>query len=177
MFFVSPSQVNFQIPPGTATGPATVRAMTQAGTGFLGSTLISNTAPGLFSANGNGQGPAAAVALRVLANGAQLFEPVVRFDAAQNRFVAVPIDLGPEGDQVFLVLFGTGFRFRSTLGNVSVTLGGTDAQVTLAGAQGDLIGVDQLNVRVPRSLAGRGEVEVALTVDSKSANKVMVIFK
>ena len=40
-------------------------------------------------------------------------EPLARYDTAQNRFVAVPIDLGPEGDQVFLSLFGTGWRFRS----------------------------------------------------------------
>ena len=89
-------------------------------------------------------------------------------------FVPVPIDLGPEGDQVFLVLFGTGFRFRSALSALTATIGGTPAEVTFAGAQGDFIGLDQSNLRIPRSLAARGEVDVLLTVDAQAANPVRI---
>ena len=46
-----------------------------------------------------------------------------------------------------------------------------------AGAQGSLVGLDQVNVRLPRSLAGRGEVEVSFTADGKAANVVRVNFK
>jgi uncharacterized protein (TIGR03437 family) len=128
----------------------------------------------LFAANANGQGVAAAVALRVRANGAQTYEPVARFDAAQNRFVPTPIELGPETDQVFLVLFSTGIRFRSSLSAVATSIGGLDAQVTYAGAQGDGVGLDQVNVRISRSLSGRGEVGVVMIADSRPANEVRV---
>jgi hypothetical protein len=40
--------------------------------------------------------------------------------------------------------------------------------------QGQYPGLDQVNVRLPRSLAGRGEVNIALTVDGKAANTVTV---
>ncbi|MGH9844828.1 MAG: hypothetical protein ACREEM_39430, partial [Blastocatellia bacterium] len=54
---------------------------------------------------------------------------------------------------------------------------GVDAQVTFAGAQGGFAGLDQVNVRLSRSLIGRGEVDVALTVDGQAANTVKVCIK
>ncbi|MFM8395532.1 MAG: hypothetical protein ACKOB4_16585, partial [Acidobacteriota bacterium] len=48
------------------------------------------------------------------------------------------------------------------------------AQVVYAGAQGDYAGLDQLNVRIPRELAGRGEVDLNLSVGGVSANPVRI---
>jgi hypothetical protein len=110
--------------------------------------------------------------LRVRTDGSQSFEPVAGFDTTQNKFVALPIDLGPATDQVFLVLFGTGLRFRSSLAAVTAKIGGADATVTFAGAVVDFIGLDQANLALPRSLIGRGEVDVVLMVDGKTANTV-----
>jgi uncharacterized protein (TIGR03437 family) len=174
LFFVSPTQVNYQIRPGTAAGPATVTITSGDGTVSTGLALIKAVAPGLFTANGNGQGVAAAVAVRVKADGSQQLEPVAQFDAAQNKFIARPLDLGPETEQVFLILFGTGIRQRSSLSAVIATIGGAYAQVSFAEAQPGLVGVDQVNVLVPRSLAGRGEVDVLLTVEAQMANAVRV---
>ncbi len=135
---------------------------------------IAAVAPGLFSANATAQGVAAASALRVRADGSQSYEVVAQFDQAQNKFVALPIDPGPATDQVFLVLFGTGIRFRSSLSAVTAKIGGADADVLYAGAHGGFVGLDQVNVRVPRSLAGRGEVDIVLMVDGRMANVVRV---
>ncbi len=181
LFFVSPSQINYQIPAGAAAGDGVVIVSSGDGSSSFGNVRIASVAPGLFAANASGQGVAAAVALRVKADGAQVFEPVARFDSAQNRFVAAPIDLGPDlgaaTDQVFLILFGTGLRFRSSLAAVNARIGGTDAQVTAADAQGQFVGLDQINVRLPRSLIGRGNVDVTLIVDGQMANVVGVNFK
>jgi uncharacterized protein (TIGR03437 family) len=137
-----------------------------------GAVKIATVAPGLFTANASGQGVAAGVALRVRANGTQRFEEISRFDPAQNRFVPTPIDLGPETDQVFLILYGAGFRFRSSLSASTVTIGAVNSQVLFADAAPGFVGLDQCNVRLPRSLIGRGEVDVVLTVDGKTANTV-----
>ncbi len=177
LFFVAPSQINYQLPPGTANGAATVTVTSGNANVFTGAIQIASVAPGLFSANANGQGVAAAVALRIRANGSQSFEPVAMLDSAQGRFVSAPIDLGPETDTVFLLLYGTGVRLRGALSGVNVKIGGIDAQVDFAGAQGDFAGLDQLNVRLPRSLIGRGEVDVALTVDGQVANIVRINIK
>ncbi len=174
LFFVSPMQVNYLIPSGTANGPATVTIRSGDGSISMGTVLIERVAPGVFSANANGQGVAAAVILRVRADGSQQYESVAQFDPAQDRFVSVPIDLGPETDQVFLVLFGTGIRFFSSLAAITAKIGGLDMQVVGAAAQPDFVGLDQVNVRLGRDLAGRGEVDVSLTVDGKTANTVRI---
>jgi gluconolactonase len=177
LFFVAPGQINYQMPPGTANGAATVTVSGGNGNVFTGAVQIARVAPGLFSANASGQGVAAAVVLRIRANGSQSFEPVAAFDPAQNRFVSVPIDLGPETDQVFLLLYGTGIMFRSSISNVSLKIGGADAQVDYAGAQNDFQGLDQLNAQLPRNLAGRGEVVLELVVDGQAANTVRINVK
>lgn len=174
LFFVAPGQVNYLVPQGTAIGAAAVKLTSGDGGVATGEIQIGAVAPGLFSANANGQGVAAAVALRAKADGSQSFEPVARFDAASNRFVSASIDLGSEGEQVFLLLFGTGIRYRSALAAVSLTLGGENSEVSFAGPQGGFVGLDQVNARIPRSLAGRGEVDLVLRVDGQAANTVRV---
>jgi len=174
LFFVSPGQVNYQIPSGTAGGQATVTVTSGGGVLAVGGAVIANVAPGLFSANADGQSVAAAVVLRIKADGAQIFEPVAQFDAELNRFVAAPIDLGPASDQVFLALYGTGIRFHNGLSAVSASIGGTNSEVLFAGAAPGFVGLDQINVRMPRSLAGRGAVDVELSVDGRAANNVRV---
>jgi uncharacterized protein (TIGR03437 family) len=177
LFFVSPAQANYQMPPGTASGSATVTITNRYGEVSAGTVRIESVAPGLFAANANGQGVAAAVALRIKADGTQSFEPVARYDAATNRFVSTPIDLGPASDQVFLILFGTGFRFVSSPSAATATIGGANAEVLFAGASPGFVGLDQANVRLPRNLIGRGEVDVALVVDGKTANTVRIGIK
>ncbi len=174
LFFVAPTQINFEIPPSTANGAATITITSGDGSISTGVSQIATVAPGLFSANADGQGVAAAVALRIKADGQQIFEPVARLDQATNKFVTAPIDLGPETDQVFLVLFGTGMRFRSSLATSSSTIGGENAELLYVGPAGGFVGLDQSNVRLSRSLIGRGEVEVRLTVDGKPSNVVRI---
>ena len=96
-----------------------------------------------------------------------------RFDAALGRWVAVPIDLGPPSDEVVLVLFGTGLRFASSSAATSASIGEAAAPVLYAGRRGALSGwIGHLSL--DRGLAGRGEVEVRLSVDGKAANVVKV---
>jgi uncharacterized protein (TIGR03437 family) len=177
LFFVSPTQINLLIPAGTATGVATVKAVLNDGFVAGGLATITNVAPALFTANASGRGVAAAVVLRVRSDGMQIYEPVARFDPAQNIFVPIPIDLGPEGDQVYLILYGTGFRYRSSLANVTITIGGAAIGALYAGGAPGLEGLDQVNALLPRSLMGRGEVDVGLTVDGKTANAGRVSVK
>lgn len=174
LFFAAPSQINYQMPPGTATGAATITVTSGANPVAIGTATIASVAPSLFAANANGREVAAANALRVRANGTQQFEPVARYDTALSRFVAAPIDLSPEGDQVFLVLYGTGLRFRSALSAVTASIGGVTSEALFAGPAPGFVGLDQINLRLSRALIGRGEVDVALTVDGKAANTVRI---
>lgn len=181
LFFVAPTQINYQIPEGTQAGTATITVTSGDGTISMGVLEIGSVAPGLFSANASGLGVAAANVLRVKSDGAQIIEEAAVFDPANNRFVTTPIDFGPdlgtESDQLFLILYGTGVRFRSTQAAVTCSIGGANAEVLYAGAQGIFQGLDQINVRMPRSLIGRGEVDVLLIVDGKATNSVRINIK
>lgn len=184
LFFVSPNQINYLIPSDTAEGQALVTIFNGKDKIFNCQLEIRKVAPGLFTAEGNGKGIALGQALHYKSsapNGPSLVESLFMLDASQTRIVARPIDLGPDlgkdSDQVYLVLFGTGIRFRSSLAAVTATVGGVNAPVSYAGAQGDFAGLDQVNILIPRSLVGRGDVELILTVDGQLANLVHVSIK
>lgn len=177
LFFVSPGQVNFQIPPETGGGKAEITITNADGNVSTGILQIEKVTPGLFTADASGRGWAAAVALRVRADGAQSYEPIVDYNVASGKFIPRPIDLGSPSDQVYLVLFGTGIRHRTSIPAVKVKVGGEEVQVFYAGDQGGFVGLDQVNVRLPRSLAGRGDVDITLMVDGKPANSVKVNIK
>ncbi|MEO6725984.1 MAG: hypothetical protein ABIP14_11880, partial [Blastocatellia bacterium] len=177
LFFVASTQVNFLIPPGTAAGSATITITADDGTVSIGTVQVATVAPSLFTANATGRDVAAGYALRVTPAGAQSNEPINRFDAGLNKYIPVSVDLNVAGNQVFLVLFGTGIRFRSALSGVTATIGGVPVPVQYAGPQGTFVGLDQLNIGLPASLTGRGEVDLVLTVDGKPSNTVRVNIK
>ncbi|HMZ22283.1 MAG TPA: BACON domain-containing carbohydrate-binding protein, partial [Blastocatellia bacterium] len=176
LFFVSPGQVNYLLPAETATGRALVRIVNGDGVAAGGLIEVVDVAPGLFATDASGKGLAAALALRVKADGSLSYEAVSRFDAASGRAVPVSIDLGNPAEQVFLILFGTGFRGRSSLA-VTLQVGGLPVEASYVGPQGEFAGLDQINLALPRALAGRGEVTVNLTVDGKTANSVTIAVK
>ncbi|MCX6609125.1 MAG: YHYH protein [Acidobacteria bacterium] len=76
------------------------------------------------------------------------------------------------GLDTYLVLYGSG---RGSATTATATVGGVAAMVEYAGPQGTFAGLDQYNILVPRSLAGRGKSEVVLTVGGRITNTVNVI--
>jgi len=174
LLYVSPSQINYEVPAGVAAGEATMRVLLGGVVVASGTLQIAESAPSLFAANANGTGPAAAFAIHVAPGGAQTSQAVARFDQEQGKYVADPIDLGQDDEEVFVTLYGTGIRGGA---EVEVTIGGEPAPVTFNGAHESFIGLDQVNVKIPASLAGHGEVDVHLKVDGTAANVVRVSFQ
>ncbi|HEX4947057.1 MAG TPA: putative glycoside hydrolase [Blastocatellia bacterium] len=174
LFYVSPTQINYQIPPGTANGAAEVSVLNNGLLISKGTLIVMNTMPGVFSATADGKGLAAASVQRVR-NGVPSYEQTSTVKLGQ--VTTVPIDVSSLSEEVYLVLYTTGVRYRSDLANVTATIGGTTTRVTFAGAQGTFVGLDQINVLLPRSLAGRGEVDIELRVDGQIANTVRVNIK
>jgi polyvinyl alcohol dehydrogenase (cytochrome) len=176
VLFSSPGQINYLVPDDAATGPGTVTVTTSSGDTLSTALQISDVAPGVFSANGNGKGVAAAQAVIIGPDGSQQYFPVARCGTAPGSCVAQPIHLGTTG-QTVLILYGTGFRGFTSLDNVRCTIGGVSAPVLYAGPQNTFAGLDQVNVQLPGELAGRGEVDVTLWVDGQLSNTVTVSFQ
>lgn len=176
LFYVSPTQVNYQMPPGTQPGLVTVTITAGDGTISTATEHARTVAPSLFTANASGSGVAAAYAVRVR-NGVQTNLPVARFDSTRNQFVPEPLDLGAPGDQVFLILYGTGLRKRSDVANVRALVGQNYVVADFAGEAPGYVGLEQINLLLPRALIGRGEIEVSLTVDGFTVNPVKIAIK
>jgi uncharacterized protein (TIGR03437 family) len=173
LFYVSPTQVNYQVPPGVASGNATVMVSINGTPMATGSLPIAAVAPGLYTANATGQGVAAAIVVTIHADGTSAF--AYTFQCPAGNCVALPIDLGLDTDQVVLELFGTGIRGHS--GTVTCKIGSAALTASYAGTQGGYVGLDQLNILLPKSLRGSGAVTVALMVDGQAANAVNLSFK
>jgi uncharacterized protein (TIGR03437 family) len=177
--YVSPTQVNYVVPKGTALGQATVTVTAGNGTAAGGSVTIAAIDPGMFVFGGTNI--AAAWVIRVHADNSQTYENAYAVTSG-GALVAAPIDVSPASGQVFLELYGTGFRGHSSAANsVTVTAGGVSLPVSYAGQQGGASstfpGLDQIDVLLPPSLAGKGDVTIQVTVDGQAANPCHVTIK
>lgn len=175
LFYVAPDRVHYVVPAGVAAGLAEVRLTTSDGRSLAGQSRIESVVPAVFATNGI----AAATLLRVRADGTSSYEPVVR-TGSDGQIEPAPIRFGPENEQLLLLVFGTGVRSRSSLEVVSASLGGTSARVLYAGAQGDFPGLDQINLSLPRSLAGSGDQELLISIGNGAwllrSNSVRLVF-
>lgn len=170
LFYIDATQVNYLIPDGTALGAATVTTTASNGAISTGTVTIAAVSPGVFTATSNGSGVIAADIQRIN-SGQSTYQRIF------NGTAAVPIVWNNQTEEIYLNLYGTGIRGRSSLSNVTVMVGGAAQNVVSASAQGVFAGLDQVNVLLNRNLAGRGNVNLVLTVDGQTANTVTLNFQ
>jgi uncharacterized protein (TIGR03437 family) len=170
LFFVSPFQINFVVPPDTAPGYAIVNVDNGNSTLADGarSTMVQPIASGIFTTDGSGHGLPAATAIRIRSDGTRT--PVAIFQCSSAVYCSpVPIDLSVDG-KVYLSLYGTGFAkaTRAFCNNVPAGLQpGFGLPVLYIGPQGVFAGLDQLNLELPKTIpSGAVEIECRTLVDS-----------
>lgn len=170
IYSVSPYQVNYLMPSKAANGPATLTITSGSGTVTTGIVLVAPVAPGLYTSFATGKGPAAAIAVctgkcsgwpNPLGNGQ--FYQYTFTPGCTSGPCTVPLSWG-SGDSVVIELYGTGIRHLTGLSDITAAIGGTSLQVQFAGKQGTDTGLDQVNVAIPQSLRGAGQVSLTLTV-------------
>jgi len=176
LFYAGPRQINAQIPDGVHTGPAVLTIATPSG-GIESTVMLATVAPGLISANSDGKGAAAAQVVTTHADGTQTFGYAYNYPCAPGTCATAPIGFGGTGDQTALVLYGTGIRNRAALSDVTVEVGGQSLPAAYAGAAPTYVGLDQVNVLLPRSLAGSGTVSLSVSVAGTASNVLMVTFQ
>jgi uncharacterized protein (TIGR03437 family) len=157
LFFVSATQVNYLIPVGTVPGPTSVVVVNGSGVVSRGTVNVLQSTASIFTAKADGTGAPAAVAST---DGTNFNINVGNADGS-----ATPLDAGN-----FVALFGTGLRFAS--GPVTISIGGTTVTPLFVGAAPGFEGLDQINLQIPASLAGRGEVDLIITAEGRASNTV-----
>ncbi|MEO5925823.1 MAG: FG-GAP-like repeat-containing protein [Bryobacteraceae bacterium] len=171
LFYVSKGQINFAVPAGTTVGTSQVKVTAPNGTTTFTNVVTAPVVPALFALNA---GALVAANLVRVSNGVTTYEPVYQVSA--GAVIAKPIDFGPAGDQLYLVLYGTGLRAAGTAG-VTVSIAGATVPVLYAGPQGEVEGFDQVNIQLPRTLIGKGNVSIDLTAKGVSGNTTQLTIK
>jgi uncharacterized protein (TIGR03437 family) len=138
LFYVSPTQINYALPPSIFLFP-TIDLQ------HIGEPLVAkgiavplvDDAPNFFMMDTSGL--AAATAVRISPSGVQT--PIPVFDCSSESCVAVPIDTS--GDPVYLSVYGTGMNRLQIY-----PFCGSVGAVVYAGAQGEIPGMEQINIRL-----------------------------
>jgi len=163
--YVSAAQVNFLIPSTVSTGPVTVTVTSGDGTMSSARATLTRVAPALYTLNASNL---AAAYVDCVVGAAQTIESP--FQVSGGALVAQPVNLA-SCDQNVLPLYGTGLD-KAQAASVQVMFGNTAGTVQYVGPQGTWPGLDQINVLVPKSLEGAGNVSVVLSVAGMTANTV-----
>ena len=160
LLYVSPSQINFEVPAGTAPGSVALEVLNAPSQLPKVEAQVNTVAPGLFTFEDN---TPVAYALRIEPDGKQTALSV------RNTII---LDDRP----VYLVLYATGIRYRSLSATARATIGGIEVPVEYAGAEGSgwLTGVDQINIRLTPALKDLGVSNLTVTVDGIPSNTVSV---
>ncbi|HEV2704822.1 MAG TPA: lamin tail domain-containing protein [Pyrinomonadaceae bacterium] len=149
LFYVSLTQINFQVPPDTEPGAAQFVVRNPDGFEIRGEAHVALHAPGLFTERADGHGHIIALAAQTLGR--------APFDA-----------LDAEGDPTRLLLFCTGIGHPP---DVSVEIDGRPARVEAVSHLPDLPGLVQINVALSSRLKGAGVVSVVVRAGAAVSNQ------
>jgi uncharacterized protein (TIGR03437 family) len=175
LFYVSPSQVNFKVPGGTALGHASFTIQVDGRTTASGGMNIAKVSPGLYAITGNGQGPLAGYATQG-AGAEQVVTNAYVFDSTQRQYVTNAIPYTGVKDPIVLVAYGTGIRGSNAA--VKATIDGIAVPVAYSGPQGTYDGLDQVNIGpFPTGLRTNSDLQLIINADGQASNSVALRLK
>jgi len=159
LFYVSPLQVNFQVPSIAVSKPTQVPLRITQGESFTTITVtLMPYAPALFTTNGQGTGQASAI----IANTSTLAAPVGAYPGSR-----------PAKKGEFISLYCTGLgAASSTL--PTVTLGGTPAPVSFSGPAPGFVGLNQVNFQIPSSAPSGNAIALVLSIGGATSNTATI---
>jgi uncharacterized protein (TIGR03437 family) len=179
LFFVSPLQINFQVPWEMLSSPtATLTVTTAAGTSPSIAVSLSAAAPGIFTIGSTNSATQGAIQI---ANTTTLVAPV----GAVPGVVSRP---GTTGDILTIYCSGLGAVTNMPVDGaaagtsslsyvqapVSVTVGGQSATPLFAGLAPGFVGLYQVNVQLPAGVAAGNAVPVVVSTANLNSNTATI---
>ena len=165
--YVSPTQVNFQIP----TDPPPGRYLLTVN-GATSDALVTNVSPGIFTLSGNGAGVPLASVIAVLADGTS--QALAPYQCNSVGCAISAMVLPQNVSSVYVVLYGTGIRNTKA---IAASVGSVAAQVAYFGATSIYPGVDQVNLQISNLSHLTGHQSVILLTDGVFSNSVDLLFQ
>ncbi len=169
LFYVSPVQINFQVP-WEALGQIRPVIVTVNGSPSVAQPInVWSVSPGIFSldASGSGQG---AIQIANTATFATQARP-----AHRGEFLTIYCSgLGDVAPRPATGAPASGDTLSNTLLMPSVTIGGVSAFVTFSGLSPGFTGLYQVNIQVPDAAPTGGRVPVILSIGGLNSNAVTI---
>lgn len=164
VLFVTPTQVNFQVPWETALGSATVTVAVNGGASNVATVNVLGAAPGLFSSS-SGQAIVqnSDYSLNQPGNPAKVGSTIIAYLSGSGTVSPAVAD-GATAPTNTLVYLNSGS---------SATIGSATAQVAFAGLAPGFVGLVQVNIVVPSGLT-TGTYPLTVTIGSETSNSATI---
>lgn len=173
LFFVSPLQINFQIPPDVS--GTSLQAVVVSG-GVRGLTAAVNVAPevpGIFttSASGTGQGAVLLASSDVIAAASGSIPGRTSQPVARGEIVSIfCTGLGAVDPAVEAGQPAGGSPASVTVMTPVVLVGGVPADVLFSGLAPNFVGLYQVNIRIPETALAGDAVSLQIQIGGQSSN-------
>jgi uncharacterized protein (TIGR03437 family) len=170
LFFVSPEQINFQVPNIVASGPATVTlTITQGAQSTSVPVVVRPTAPSIFTINAQGTGQGSIV----IAGTATLASPAR--PAKIGEFLSIYCTgLGAVSNSPSVGNPAPSNPLAQTQSTPTVAIGGVPATVQFSGLAPGFAGLYQINARVPTGVAIGNAVPITITMGGVTSNTATI---
>ena len=182
---VSPSRVNFYLPPNLPAGPTELIVTSEDGYISYGTTVLSATAPAIFTLNGSGSGAGSVVNASTLAAGSFEITTEANFGADSRTrlmILATGISHGAANSDASNDIVTDSGRLVNVAESVAVEARLGDGRtlslpVEFAGTRGAFPGLDQVHLRLTSELQHAGDIELTIIINNQRSNSVMVIIR
>lgn len=169
LYYVSPTQINLQIPwEMTGLTQASVTATFGNQTSNPQTVSLASFAPGIFTMNAQGQGAIVdALSGKLISSS----NPAI---AAATYLAIYCTGLGPVTNQPATGVTASASQLSETQTIPTVTIGGVPAIVSYSGLAPSFIGLYQINVQAPATVASGNAVPVLVTIGGDTSNAVTI---
>jgi len=171
LLFVSPSQINFQVPPGIAVGTSLAVQLTKPdGSSLLTIATFVASAPGIFTLPMNGQGQGAVLnqdnTVNFGTNPARRGSVIQIFatGAGETTPALAAGEAAPAGGNPLVL----------TKVQPTVTIGGKNAKVQFSGMAPGFVGLWQINAEVPADVTPGMALPLVITAAGAQSNTVTI---
>lgn len=170
LYYVSPTQINLQIPYEVTPGSSVSLHISNNGLGAFDSFAVGAAAPAIFTTNAGGTGQGA-----ILNLSDQLVDASNPATPGTTYLQIYCMGLGAVSHQPADGAASPGNPLADTSNEAQVTIGGVEATAIFTGLAPGYVGLYQVDVLVPASVAAGSTVPVFLTIGGVTSNTATIV--
>ena len=174
LFYVSPTQINFQVPWRVAGGTLGAISLDFSDQSIATVPIVS-ASPGIFTVEHNGEGQGAVLIAGTGSYAAPVGEASRGFPVARGGYIEIyATGLGAVDNEPRDGSLASSDPLSRTIATPSVTIGGVPAEVTFSGLAPGQVGLYQVNARVPHDAPVGDFVPLVLSMEGAVSNTVTI---